>query len=167
MGLQIPYRIGASGIHGQGVFSLTPLERGSLLWRFEPGFDRAVRLEGLPERQCRDLLHYGYTNPRRPGWVIVCGDNARFWNFPPPGEPANAVLSPRTVQGEHLVIAARRIESGEELLIEPASDADYARKLRHLLSPLPVAAAAHSQPRRRNISISATARATISASTAR
>ena len=32
------------------------------------------------------------------------------------------------------MIAARRIETGEELLIEPASDADYARKLMHLLA---------------------------------
>jgi hypothetical protein len=66
--------------------------------------------------------------------VVVCGDKARFWNFPPPGDPANAVLSPRIAHGEHLVVAARRIESGEELLIEPASDADYARKLVHLLA---------------------------------
>lgn len=139
MGLQIPCRIGASGIHGQGVFSVAAVERGTLLWRFEPGLDRVVRLDGLADRQRRHLLHYGYTNPRRPGWVIVCGDGARFWNFPPPGEPANAVLSPRTVHGEHLVIAARGIASGEELLIEPASDADYPRKLLHLLAPPPAA----------------------------
>ena len=135
MGLLIPYRIAASGIQGQGVFTLAAVERGSVLWSVVPELDRAVPLEGLAERQRQDLLHYGYANPRRPGWVIICGDGARFWNFPPPGEPANAVLSPRTVHGEHLVIAARRIESGEELLIEPASDADYARKLLHLLVP--------------------------------
>ena len=138
MGLQIPHRIATSAIHGQGVFSLAAQQRGSLLWCFEPDIDHFMRLEGLPERQRQDLLHYGYTNPRRAGWVIVCGDGARFWNFPPPGEPANAVLSPRTVHGEHLVFAARRIECGEELLIEPASDADYARKLLHLLEPRPV-----------------------------
>lgn len=134
MGLQIPHRIGASPIHGRGLFCRTRLEPGALLWRFQPGLDRAVCLVGLPERQRLDLLHFGYTNPRRPGWVVVCGDEARFWNFPPPGEPANAVLSSRTAHGEHLVIAARRIEPGEELLIEPASDADYARKLMHLLA---------------------------------
>jgi len=165
MGLQIPHRIATSAIHGQGVFCLEAQERGSLLWRFEPEIDRFLRLEGLPELRRQHLLHYGYTNPRRPDWVIVCGDAARFWNFPPPGEPANAVLSPRTVHGEHLVIAARRIECGEELLIEPASDADYARKLEHLLWPLPVPAAAHSQPRRRIHTTSATAITTISAST--
>lgn len=138
MGLQIPHRIATSAIHGQGVFSLAAQEHGSLLWYFEPDVDRFMRLEGQSERQRQHLLHYGYTNPRRPDWVIVCGDAARFWNFPPLGEPANAVLSPRTVHGEHLVIAARRIDCGEELLIEPASDADYARKLLHLLEPRPV-----------------------------
>ena len=99
MGLQIPHRIAASPIHGQGVFSLLRLEPGALLWRYEPGLDRAVCLAGLPERQCLDLLHYGYTNPRRPGWVVVCGDAASFWNFPPPGDPANAVLSPAPPTG--------------------------------------------------------------------
>ncbi|MEO1003012.1 MAG: hypothetical protein AAFX65_07870 [Cyanobacteria bacterium J06638_7] len=134
MGLQIPHRIGASPIHGRGLFSLARLEPGALLWRFEPGSDRALALAGLPARQRLALLHYGYTNPRRPGWVVVCGDAARFWNFPAPGDPANSVLSARTAHGEQLVIAARWIEPGEELLIEPASDADYGRKLVHLLA---------------------------------
>ncbi|MFQ6538138.1 MULTISPECIES: hypothetical protein [Aphanothece] len=134
MGLLIPHRVGASRIHGQGVFSLDRLERGTLLWRFEPACDSAVRLSGLPLTQQQELLHFGYTNPRRPGWVIVCGDSARFWNFPPPGCPANAVLSPRLAHGEHLVIAARTISAGEELLIAPDSDADYRRKLTHLLA---------------------------------
>jgi hypothetical protein len=137
MGLQIATRIAASGVHGQGLFSLEPLAAGTVLWRFEPGLDQILRLDSLePDRQMEEL-HYGYTNPDRPGWVIVCGDGARFWNFPPPGEAANAVLSPLIEHGEHLVIAARAIRPGEELLIEPASDADYLRKLSHLLAPSP------------------------------
>lgn len=137
MGLQIALRIAASGVHGQGLFSLAPLAVGTVLWRFEPGLDQALRLDSLTPSRRRELLHYGYTNPARPGWVIVCGDAARFWNFPRPGEAANAVLSPLTEQGEHLVIAARAIRPGEELLIEAASDADYLRKLGHLWASPP------------------------------
>jgi hypothetical protein len=135
MGLQIAHRIAASRVHGQGLFSDAPLAAGTVLWRFEPGLDDALRLDSLTPSRQRELLHYGYTNAARPGWVIVCGDAARFWNFPRPGEAPNAVLSPLTEHGEHLVIAAKPICPGEELLIEAASDADYLRKLSHLLAP--------------------------------
>jgi hypothetical protein len=137
MGLQIAHRIAASRVHGLGLFSLAPLAAGTVLWRYEPGLDDALRLDSLTPARQRELLHYGYTNQARPGWVIVCGDGARFWNFPRPGEAANAVLSPLTEHGEHLVIAAQAVRPGEELLIEAASDADYFRKLSHLLAPDP------------------------------
>ena len=137
MGLQIAHRIAASPVHGLGLFSLAPLAAGTVLWRFEPGLDDALCLDSLTPSRRLELLHYGYTNPARPGWVIVCGDGARYWNFPRPGEAANAVLSGLTEHGEHLVIAAQAIHQGEELLIEAGSDADYIRKLSHLLAPGP------------------------------
>jgi len=139
MGLQIAYRIDASHLHGQGLFSIDALAAGTVLWRFEPGLDSVLPLAPLTPAQRMEVLHYGYTNPLRPGWVIICGDGARFWNFPQPGTPPNAVLSPRVEYFEHVVIAARAIQAGEELLIEAASDADYDRKLSHLLCTRPSA----------------------------
>ena len=129
MGLCIPHFTAASPVHGQGLYTSSPLEAGAVLWRFDPAVDRRVSLRSLNGDQHLSLLHYGYINPQRPDWVVVCGDQARFWNFPHPGQPANAVPSDRLVHDEALIVASRSIAAGEELLIHPSSDADYFRKM--------------------------------------
>lgn len=129
MGLVIPHAIGPSAIHGTGLFAAAPLAEGTLLWCYQPGLDSRRRLQALPAALRPVALHYGYVNPLEPEWVVVCGDHARFWNFPPLGCAANAIPSARTLHGEALILAARAIRAGEELLIDPSSDADYQRKL--------------------------------------
>ena len=129
MGLQVPHRIAPSSIHGIGLFAAAPLAQGTLLWCYQPGLDTRRRLSDLEPTARLISLYYGYVNPLEPHWVVVCGDAARFWNFPPVGCPANAIPSAVHLHGEALIIAARDIEAGEELLIDPSSDADYFRKL--------------------------------------
>ncbi|KEF40615.1 MAG: hypothetical protein ER33_16085 [Cyanobium sp. CACIAM 14] len=129
MGLLFLHRIGPSSVHGTGLFSAVALEAGAILWRFEPGLEERCLLRDLPPGECRRLLHYGYVNPQHPEWLVICGDDARYWNFPPPGEPPNTRLGSLLHAGEPVVVAARSIAAGEELLIEPGSDADYHRKM--------------------------------------
>jgi hypothetical protein len=72
------------------LFTPIPLQPGTALWCFEPAIDQRLPLGNLEPWQRAELLHFGYVNPERPAFVVVCGDQARFWNFPLPGEPANA-----------------------------------------------------------------------------
>lgn len=129
MGLLFRHRIGPSNVHGLGLFSAVGLEAGAILWRFEPGLEARCLLTDLTAKERSRLLHFGYVNPHNPDWLVICGDEARYWNFPPAGEPANACLGSLLHAGEPVVVAARAIAAGEELLIEAASDADYHRKM--------------------------------------
>lgn len=129
MGLLVPHFTAPSPIHGTGLYSKDALEAGAILWMFEHGIDHRVALQSLHPKQREELLHHGYVNPQRLEMVVVCGDLARFWNFPHPGEPANAHPSEHIVEGEAVIVASRAIAAGEELLIHPSSDADYTRKM--------------------------------------
>lgn len=132
MGLLIPHFTAPSSVHGTGLFSGVPLQAGALIWCFQPGVDRRCRLSALATSDRLAALHYGYINPERPEWLVVCGDKARFWNFPPLGGSANSLVSVQHLHQEAVIVAAGPIAAGDELLIEPASDADYFRKMSDL-----------------------------------
>lgn len=129
MGLQIPHFTAPSAVHGTGLFSRHSVAAGAVLWLYEPGLDRRVRLASLPPSRRERWLHFGYVNPQRPDWLVVCGDQSCYWNFPSPGQSANAHPSDRWVEQEAVIVASRAIAAGEELLIHPSSDADYFRKM--------------------------------------
>lgn len=114
--------VAESAIHGLGLFAPVPFEAGTVLWEYAAGDCRVPLEQATPE-----ALHYGYINPANPGFVVVCGDEARFWNF---AENANCGEAEKpTATREARIIALRRIEAGEELTITFESDADAARKL--------------------------------------
>jgi SET domain-containing protein len=123
--MRVACEVKPSAVHGRGLFTREAARGGTLLWSYQPGLDRRMPLAEA------DLatLHHGYINPRRPGMVTICGDEARWWNFPPEGAAANAVEGLVDATGEARIVAARDIAAGEELWIETASDADAARKL--------------------------------------
>jgi hypothetical protein len=139
MGLHIPHFTAPSPVHGTGLFSRVSLLPGDLLWSFDPLIDHRALLRQFPPRVRLRLLHFGYVNAEYPDWVVVCGDCSRYWNFPHPGTHFNAHPSQKRQHGEALIVASRPIAAGEELLIDPSSDADYFRKMglqRHSLLPL-------------------------------
>ena len=91
------------------------------MWRFMPP-DRRI-----PLSEADDVLkHYGYVYPANPAWLVICGDDSRYWNFS--SEP-NCRESDIITNGEAEIVAARHIAAGEELTITFTSDADAARKL--------------------------------------
>jgi SET domain-containing protein len=124
--MRVPITVRASGIHGLGLFTVRPIAAGTTLWRFTSPEDYRVDVYTASDEQ----LHYGYINPRRPHDLVICGGKARYWNFPRAGEPANSIEGLVDSSGEAVIVAARDIAAGEELLIDPASDADAARKLK-------------------------------------
>jgi hypothetical protein len=129
MSMMIPHFTAPSSRHGTGLFTPITLQPGAVLWCFNPAIDQRLPLRNLDPCQLAELLHFGYVNPEQLAFVVVCGDQARFWNFPLPGEPANARPSDQIKGGEAVIVASRMIAAGEELLIHPSSDADYFRKM--------------------------------------
>jgi hypothetical protein len=110
-----------SDIHGNGIFTNSPIVKGEILWAFmEPDFYKDPSMASLED------LHFGSIS-RITGKLIVCMDNARWWNFgfPHNCDEIDGVFS----NGERVVVALRDISAGEELLIGPLSDSDINRKL--------------------------------------
>jgi len=129
--LTIPVEIRKSPIHGYGVFAVTDIHRGDVVWMFHPGLDRRVSAEEVKycEPRAKEfLLQRGYINPRYPNAIVLCADESQFLNFSPPHLPANLQLG-GLQDGEHMLLAACDIASGDELTVPPESDADYKRKM--------------------------------------
>ena len=129
--LTIPVEIRKSQIHGCGVFALTDIRKGAVVWAFHPGLDRRISelVVKYSEPRARDfILQRGYINPRMPEDIVLCVDESQFLNFPKAGESANLCLG-GLQDGEHLLLAAVDIAAGAELTVPPQSDLDYERKM--------------------------------------
>ena len=71
-----------SSIHGIGVFLLQSVQKGELLWRFDPRIDRVYSVEeiaALPDPLQRFLRTYSTYHAGLGQWVL-CGDNGRHFN---------------------------------------------------------------------------------------
>jgi SET domain-containing protein len=107
--LLIKTRVGPSLIHGNGVFACEDVDRGGLIWRFEPSFDRIIAEEELkqlpaPFREYLDM--YAYRSKDLGGRMVLSCDHAKFLNHS--SEPNTEELPFRSV-------ASRRIVSGDEI----------------------------------------------------
>lgn len=117
--MQVPVRVDRSALHGLGVFTLEPIARGTIVWRFTPGFDLDLdpqRIESQPELCRRVLLHYGYVDPRL-GRFVLCCDDARFLNH---SDTPNLVSLP-DAEPHGIDVATRDIDAGEELTLDYAA----------------------------------------------
>ena len=103
--------VAASDVEGVGVFAAEPIKKGTLIWRYDPAFDRLVPASWLmtetPMMQ-EFLTKYAYPAHDAPDMLVIEIDNGRFMNH---------TLSPNTdftrvVEG----YAVRNIKAGEELL---------------------------------------------------
>lgn len=123
--LTTPVEVKASPLHGMGLFSTMPLKRGTVVWVFNPYDDTRIPLDDADDKQ----MHFGYVNPARPNDVVLCGDNAKWWNF---AHEANCgELFRPNFHHEAPIVTLRDIAAGEELTITTSSDADAERKLNH------------------------------------
>lgn len=114
--LLVATRIGPSSIHGLGLFTVAALPKGTLIWRFTPGFDLVLDpalLQALPAAQRDNLLHYGYIDARLQRYILCC-DDARFINHSP--DPNLCSDYRRDPFGEDT--ATRDIAAGEELTVD-------------------------------------------------
>jgi SET domain-containing protein len=123
----VPTFLRPSPIHGIGVFTQISIAKGAKIWEFTPGFDHVYAesdLAALTEVQRATVLFYGYCDPRWADKIVLCGDNARHFNFS--AEPNTVELDFSAPPASY---AARDIAAGEELTYPADEDMDAARKL--------------------------------------
>lgn len=116
--LLVQVRVAASPIHGLGVFAVAPIARGTVVWRFTPGFDLDLDpalLDAQPAHFRAVLLHYGYIDPRLNRFILCC-DDARFINH---SDTPNLLMDP-TDDRYAVDVAARDIAAGEEMTVDYA-----------------------------------------------
>ncbi|WP_341897679.1 SET domain-containing protein-lysine N-methyltransferase [Ferrovibrio terrae] len=107
--LLVPTYAAASSIQGVGLFAAAPIARGTLIWRFEPVFDRIIPqadFDTLPPVARAFVERYGYVTPQIPGGWVVSLDNTRFINHSP---------APNTDNTTPVTYAARDIAQDEEI----------------------------------------------------
>ena len=95
-----------SAIHGLGVFAGERIRKGTKIWRFVEGFDRAYspkQFAKLPKPAREFLKNYGY---RVDGEILFTVDNDRHINH---SEDPNTFLK------SGYAIARRNIRKGEEI----------------------------------------------------
>lgn len=121
-------RVAPSRIHGQGLFVVEPVAKGTGIWRFEPGFDRAFAPEQVaawPEVVQEHLRWFSFMHSET-GQYVLSGDHACFMNHsehPNTGAPQDGSWDGTTV-------AYRDLVPGDEITCDYRSfDADTAWKL--------------------------------------
>lgn len=107
----IPTYVAPSDVEGVGVFASEPIKKGTLIWRYEPSFDRLVPAAWLDEQSAtmQDFLRkYAYPAHDQPDMLVIEIDNGRFMNH----TTAPNTDFKKVIEG----YALRDIAPGEELL---------------------------------------------------
>ena len=106
--LRVRTYLAPSPIEGIGLFAAEPIQRGSIIWKYDEQLDIKFDMRDIPQEETvvRDsLLRYGYKPSDEPVYIL-CGDNARFMNH---SEQPNAD------DVGNLTIARVDIAAGEEI----------------------------------------------------
>ena len=102
-----------SAVEGVGVFAAEKIRKGTLIWQYQPSFDRLVPAEMLltasPVIQ-EFLRKYAYPAHDEPGMLVIEVDNGRLMNH---SEEPNTDFT-KITEG----YAIRDIADGEELLCD-------------------------------------------------
>jgi len=136
-------RVAPSAIHGNGLFAIHPILKGTPLYRFQSGLDQALSPEAwmaLPEPARGFVRHFTYFD-RPSNRMILSGDDARFMNHaetPNTGVPCGTPIK----SGEPVItVALRDIAAGEELTCNYLDfDGDVAWKLGQVRPDAPLGA---------------------------
>lgn len=109
--LTVKTKIGQSKIAGIGLFADGFIPKGTLVWKFQKGFDLELsksQFDELSEPAKEQVLNYCYFNSKTQKY-IVCSDDARFFNH---SDNPNVSSGP---EDDHIDKALKDIQIGEEL----------------------------------------------------
>jgi len=107
----VPTYVAPSDVEGVGVFAAEDIEAGTLIWRYEPDFDRLVPASWLESENAtmqEFLQKYAYPAHDRPDMLVIEIDNGRFMNHSV--EPNTDFT--KVIEG----YATRKIKAGEEFV---------------------------------------------------
>ena len=80
--LLVKTKIAPSPINGIGLFADQFIQKGTIIWKFQPGFDLKINtaeLNVLSEPAKQQFLKYAYLNKHTSKYVL-CFDDERFIN---------------------------------------------------------------------------------------
>jgi len=112
--LLVNARAGMSSIHGYGLIAQEFIPRGTIIWRFQPGFDVVIpeaEIERLSPAARDQVLYYAYFDKQNHSFILSSDDD-RFTNHS--DEPNST--SKAHCDGD-FVVAIRDIQPGEEITI--------------------------------------------------
>ncbi|MBI4121011.1 MAG: SET domain-containing protein-lysine N-methyltransferase [Parcubacteria group bacterium] len=127
-------KVRPSPIHGLGVFADEFISKGTLVWRFIPGFDLKFTREqivALPKHLQIYLIKYSYLSRKSKLYCAPIDDN-KYMNH---SETPNVFSEYRDDEEEVVSYALRDIETGEELT-EDYSKFEDINVLGHVLNEL-------------------------------
>lgn len=102
-----------SKIQGLGLFANEFIPKGTMIWKFLPGFDQRFTHEqvtGFPEIVKKYLVRHA--SFRKSGLYLLCADEGNYFNH---SEAPNVHSIEKDGEEEMPVYAVRDIQSGEEL----------------------------------------------------
>jgi uncharacterized protein len=106
--LLIKARVRPSSIQGLGLFAEQFIPAGTIIWRFQPGFDVAIaeeEIDQLSPAAREQVIHYACYEPHNRRFVLSSDDD-RF---------SNHSDDPNTLQDGDTMYACRDIACGEEI----------------------------------------------------
>lgn len=112
--LLVKTKIKESKIQGIGLFADQFIKKGTIIWKFTPGFDLKFALKEFNKLplKARDYLDIYSFNSGEKGEYILPIDNARFFNH---SKKSNSLTIRVKHEKEVIVKAKRNISKGEEL----------------------------------------------------
>lgn len=105
--------VAPSSVEGVGVFADEDIAAGSVIWRFDPLFDRLLsvsEIAALDRIQQDHVTRYGYGYPMDRTLTVLESDNGRFMNH---SDRPNTVFS-----DPHFGYALKDIAAGAEILCD-------------------------------------------------
>ena len=113
--LLVKTKIGPSKLHGIGCFADEFIPKGTIMWKFVPGFDLVFNredIEKLPNIAQNFIKTYSYLSLDT-GRYILCSDDSWFYNHS--DDPNTMGIDLKGTEDEGADIAIRDIEVGEEI----------------------------------------------------
>ena len=109
--LMVKTKLGPSKISGMGLFADQFILKGTLVWKFQEGFDLLLaeeEVEKLSEPAKEQFYNYAYLDKKH-GKYLLCSDDGRFFNHSDTHNCDERI--------DDLTTAVRDIEEGEELTV--------------------------------------------------
>ena len=112
--MHVKTKVLPSNIHGLGLFADQFIPKGTVIWKFTPGFDLKFtkeEIKGLPNEVREYIKTYGWLS-QKSGKHCFASDNGKYFNH---SESPNCLSAYYDNEEEVITKAIKDIEKGEEL----------------------------------------------------